>query len=111
MRLAQQDVFANVAGGVRLVEPSADLAVALAVASTLQDLAVPPDLIVMGEVGLSGELRAVGQADRRLSEAARLGFKRAILPERNLIRLPRNLGIQAEGAETLQQAIGKALAE
>ncbi|MBW3622384.1 MAG: DNA repair protein RadA [Armatimonadetes bacterium] len=111
MRLAQQDVFANVAGGVRLIEPSADLAVALAVASTLQDLAVPPDLIVMGEVGLSGELRAVGQAERRLTEAARLGFKRAILPERNLTRLPKELGLQVQGADTLQRAIGLALAD
>jgi DNA repair protein RadA/Sms len=111
MRLAQQDVFANVAGGVRLIEPAADLAVALAVASTLQDLAVPPDLIVMGEVGLSGELRAVGQAERRLSEASRLGFRRAIVPERNLARLPKVPDMKVQGADTLKRAIGMALAE
>jgi DNA repair protein RadA/Sms len=111
MRLAQQDVFANVAGGVRLVEPSADLAVALAIASTMQDLAVPQDLIVMGEVGLSGELRAVSQADRRLTEASRLGFRRAIVPERNQARLTPLPGMKVEGADTLQRAIGRALAE
>ncbi len=111
MRLAQQDVFANVAGGVRISEPAGDLAIALAVASTLQDLAVPPDLVVMGEVGLSGELRAVGQAERRLIEASRLGFRRAIAPRRNLSRLSGVTGIQVIGADTLQQAIGKALAE
>jgi DNA repair protein RadA/Sms len=111
MRLAQQDVFANVAGGVRLVEPSADLALALAIASTMQDLAVPQDLIVMGEVGLSGELRAVSQADRRLTEASRLGFRRAIVPERNQARLTPLPGMKVEGADTLQRAIGKALAE
>jgi DNA repair protein RadA/Sms len=110
MRLAQQDVFANVAGGVRLVEPSADLGLALAIASTMQDLAVPQDLIVMGEVGLSGELRAVSQAERRLTEAARLGFRRAIVPERNLARLTTIPGFNVEGADTLQRAIGKALA-
>jgi DNA repair protein RadA/Sms len=109
MRLAQQDIFANVAGGVRLYEPSGDLAVALAVASTLQDLSVPPDLVVMGEVGLSGELRAVGQAERRLMEAARLGFRRAIVPARNLGRIARIPDMQVEGTDTLQKAIGKAL--
>jgi DNA repair protein RadA/Sms len=77
------DVFVNVAGGVRLAEPAADLAVACAVASSLRGVPCPDDLVVFGEVGLAGEIRGVGHADLRLAEAARMGFRRLLLPEAN----------------------------
>lgn len=78
----QLDVFLNVVGGVRLAEPAADLAVAAALASSVFDREVPGDAIFIGEVGLGGELRAVGQVERRLAEATRMGFARAYLPRR-----------------------------
>ncbi|MGQ0826004.1 MAG: DNA repair protein RadA [Actinomycetota bacterium] len=74
------DVYASVAGGVRVVEPGADLAVLLALASARADIAVPPDTVALGEVGLGGEVRQVAHAPRRLVEALRLGFRRAIVP-------------------------------
>ncbi|MFP4513083.1 MAG: DNA repair protein RadA [Acidimicrobiales bacterium] len=79
--LARTDVYALAVGGVRIVEPAADLALALAVASAQLDRPVPPDLVVLGEVGLGGELRQVAQTGRRLAEAARLGFSRALVPD------------------------------
>ncbi|MEJ2215222.1 MAG: DNA repair protein RadA [Gemmatimonadota bacterium] len=78
----EQDVFLNVAGGVRVTETAADLAVVAALASSMFDSPVPGDAVLLGEVGLGGELRAIGQVDRRLAEAARMGFRRAYLPAR-----------------------------
>jgi DNA repair protein RadA/Sms len=78
--LAEKDVFTATVGGMRVVEPAADLALALAVASAARDLPVPPDLVAVGEVGLSGEVRRVTGVERRLTEAARLGFTRALVP-------------------------------
>ena len=79
--LANQDVYASVAGGVRVAEPAADLAVALAVAGARNDRAVDGDTVVIGEIGLGGEIRQVPQAPRRLAEALRLGFRNAIVPQ------------------------------
>ncbi len=78
----QLDVFVNVVGGVRIAETASDLAVIAALASSVADRALPADAVFLGEVGLSGELRAVGQLERRLAEAGRMGFTRAFLPER-----------------------------
>lgn len=75
------DVFLNVAGGMRLSEPAADLAVAAALMSAREDVALPPDLVIFGEISLSGALRPVGQAENRLKEARKLGFSQAVAPE------------------------------
>ena len=80
LRLFDQDVFVNVVGGLRISEPAADLGLALAIASSVQNTPVPGDLAAVGEVGLSGELRTVGHLSRRLNEAAKLGFGRCIIP-------------------------------
>ncbi len=80
LRLHDQDVFVNVVGGLQIKEPAADLALAAAIASSTKDLPLPADLALVGEIGLSGELRSVGQLSARLREAAKLGFKRAIVP-------------------------------
>ena len=77
-----RDVYLNVAGGLRITEPAADLAVAAALVSALSERPVPEDAVVFGEIGLSGEVRAVGQRETRLKEAAKLGFGQAYLPER-----------------------------
>jgi len=81
LKLGNQDIMVNVAGGLKVGEPAADLGVALAIASSFRDMEVGPNLTVVGEVGLSGELRAVSQLERRVSEAARLGFKRCLVPK------------------------------
>ena len=109
LKLGMQDVFVNVVGGLKITEPAADLTVALAIASSFRDRPVAEDMVVIGEVGLSGELRTVSQAQRRLVEAARLGFKRALVPQ-TLVRMkdaPQE--IELVGARTLTQAIDLAL--
>ncbi len=80
VELGRRDVFAASVGGVRLTEPSVDLAVGLAVASAIADVSVPPDLVAIGEVGLAGEIRRVTGLQRRMAEAERMGFRRAIIP-------------------------------
>jgi DNA repair protein RadA/Sms len=81
VRTAGKDVFAMAVGGARVSDPGADLALTLAVASSATGRALPPDLVACGEVGLGGELRQVPLLARRLAEAARLGFRRAVVPE------------------------------
>jgi DNA repair protein RadA/Sms len=80
MRLGEQDVYAATVGGMRVIEPAADLALTLAVASAHQDVPIPASLVVIGEVGLAGEVRRVPNVGRRLAEAARLGFTKALVP-------------------------------
>jgi DNA repair protein RadA/Sms len=81
LAFAGNEVYLNIAGGLRIVEPAADLACALALVSALTDRPVPEDVAVFGEVGLSGEVRRVAQAESRLKEAAKLGFRRALAPQ------------------------------
>jgi DNA repair protein RadA/Sms len=109
LRLHDQDVFVNVVGGLRISEPAADLSVAVAIASSYRDVPVADDLAIMGEIGLSGELRSISQAGKRLNEAARLGFKRCLLP--SSVRLSKDLSAATEvvRARTLGQALDVAL--
>jgi DNA repair protein RadA/Sms len=86
-RLHEMDVYAATVGGVRLIEPAADLAIALAVTSAANNKALPGDLIAIGEVSLSGEVRPVGGIAARLQEAARLGFRRALVPAGTSVRV------------------------
>ena len=110
LRLGNQDIITNVTGGIKICEPAADLAIALAIASSFRDVPVNPETIAMGEIGLSGEIRSVPQLERRLSEAARLGFKRAIVPYTSA-RHVRMKDIELVPVSTLRQAIGKGLGE
>lgn len=89
MSLYEQDIYLNVVGGVTIDEPSADLAIVMAVASSHRDVIVPKDMIIFGEVGLTGEIRAVSQVQQRINEAAKMGFKKAIIPHANLEGLSR----------------------
>lgn len=110
MHLAEQDVFVNVVGGMHVTEPAADLAVAAAITSSMRDLPVRADAVLIGEVGLSGELRWVGQINTRLREAAKLGFKAAIVPRRvRQTGEPWPPGIQIIEARSLREALGFAL--
>lgn len=113
INLAVQDIFVNVIGGMKIGEPAADLAIAAAIASSYRNVAVAADLAIIGEIGLSGELRSIGQLPRRLSEAAKLGFKRAVVP-RNALRRKGDdspKGIEVIGVRTLSEALGIALME
>jgi len=107
--LANQDIFVNLAGGVRVDEPAADLAVAVAVASNFQERPVDSTTIFAGEVGLGGEVRAVGHMDLRLREAARMGFRQAIICARNKAGLRRVPDLKVIGVETVRQALEAAL--
>ncbi|NTV64458.1 MAG: DNA repair protein RadA, partial [Oscillochloris sp.] len=78
--LFNQDIYVNIVGGLRIGEPAADLAVALAITSSFRNQPIPTDMVLLGEIGLSGELRSVSQIERRLSEAVKLGFQHAVLP-------------------------------
>ncbi|HUN23040.1 MAG TPA: DNA repair protein RadA [Anaerolineales bacterium] len=109
LRLHEQDVFVNVVGGMTVEEPAADLAIAIAIASSVRDVAVPADMAMIGEVGLSGELRAVGQLNARLKEAAKLGFRKAIVPKSLRPNQPYPSGIQVLEARSLREALGIAL--
>ena len=94
MRFSSQDVYINIAGGIRIDEPACDAATALALISSYKDVPVPDDLIVMGELGLAGECRSISTLDQRLSKAARLGFKKAAVPFRNAERLKNKHGLE-----------------
>lgn len=93
LKLHEQDIFINVVGGMKIDEPASDLAMALALASSYYDKPAPQDMVMVGEIGLSGELRAVAQLPARLHEAAKLGFKRALIPKlrRKLPDMPSDL--------------------
>ena len=107
--LAEQDVFANVVGGFAIDEPAADLAVAAAIASSYRDVPVKAEVVLMGEVGLSGELRWVGNMPARLNEAAKLGFKAAVIPKRRKQSEPLPEGIRLHEARSLREALGMGL--
>jgi len=100
------DVFANIVGGVRLTETAGDLAIVMAVLSSLRDRPLPPDLVVFGEVGLAGEVRPVQGGPERLREAAKHGFKRAIVPKANV---PKTLpaGLEVIPVTRLGDALGE----
>ncbi|MDP9082389.1 MAG: DNA repair protein RadA [Pseudomonadota bacterium] len=104
LQLSGQDVFANVVGGVRLAETAGDLAIVMAARSSLRDLPVPDSLIVFGELGLAGEIRPVPFGEERLREAAKHGFKLAVVPEANVPKRPPE-GMTVRGVARLQQAM------
>jgi len=105
LSMGQYDVFVNVAGGVRVEEPAADLGTALAIVSSLRDRPADQRAVAIGEVGLAGEIRRVHQSDRRIAEAAKLGFERMVLPTLSAEspRPPR--GLELIEVDTVEQAI------
>ena len=105
LNLAEADIFVNVVGGLKIDEPAADLAIAAAVASSMRDLPVRADTVLIGEIGLAGELRMPGQMPVRLSEAAKLGFKSAIVPKRLRKGEAWPTDIEVVEARSVQQAL------
>jgi DNA repair protein RadA/Sms len=107
--LHDQDVYVNVVGGMRVEEPAADLAVALAIISSVRDRPIRPGTAVVGEIGLGGEVRAVGQLELRVREAAKLGFERVVVPASAARRLPGDLGVEVIGVSSIREAGAAAL--
>jgi DNA repair protein RadA/Sms len=106
MNLSHQDIFVNVAGGLRIEEPAVDLGVVVAVASSHLDHVVPPSTVVFGEVGLAGEVRGVSFGEQRVKESARLGFERCILPRSSARGIKPTKGMELIGARDLQEVWG-----
>jgi len=106
LHLQGQDVFVNVVGGLGLEEPAVDLGIVAAVASSFKERPIDPKTLVVGEIGLGGEIRAVHQAEMRLREAARMGFRRCVLPDRNYERLTDRHGLELIGVHHLREALG-----
>jgi DNA repair protein RadA/Sms len=109
MFLQNQDAYLNVAGGVKLDEPAVDLAIAVSIASSFRDAPTKPYDVIFGEVGLTGEVRAVSRAEQRVREAEKLGFKRVIMPEKSLKGWTHPKGIQIIGVGTVADALAAAL--
>lgn len=109
MFLQNQDAYVNLAGGVKLDEPAVDLAIAVSIASSFRDIPTKPYDVIFGEVGLTGEVRAVARAEQRVREAAKLGFKRVILPEKSLKGWQGPKDIKLIGINTVADALAVAL--
>ncbi|MGN0163338.1 MAG: magnesium chelatase domain-containing protein, partial [Candidatus Ornithomonoglobus sp.] len=105
MNLSNSDVYINVAGGLRIDETAVDLGICAAIAASMSDSVIPPDMLFIGEVGLGGELRAVAQVEKRLTEAANLGFKTAVVPKQCLRGMTPPEGIRVFGIRTIGEAI------
>jgi DNA repair protein RadA/Sms len=108
MHLMGMDVFVNVVGGLKIDEPAVDLGVIAAVASSFREKPIPPDMVVMGEVGLAGEVRAISQAEARLKDAAKLGFTRCILPAVNVEKMEKSAALKKMellGVRTVEDAM------
>jgi DNA repair protein RadA/Sms len=101
----EHDIFMNVAGGVKVIEPAVDMAIVSAIASSFLDKPIPDGTVVLGEVGLTGEVRAIGQVDIRIAEVKKMGFKRCLVPGSNLKRIPDIAGFEVAGIKTVPEAI------
>ena len=107
LNLSKQDVYVNVAGGIDIIEPSYDLALCLAIISSIRDIPINPSVIIIGEVGLLGEIRYVDNIERRLKEAFKLGFKKAIIPKVNSATFDKikSIGLEIIQVEKITDAI------
>ena len=106
--LGSQDVYLNVVSGIRLVEPAVDLATILVVASSFRNISISKDFVAIGEVGLTGEIRAVNMIEKRLKEAEKMGFKTCLIPENNKKRLKDTYKMDIIGVNNVREAIQKA---
>lgn len=105
MHLGGMDVFTNIVGGLKVIEPAADLGIVAAIVSSFREVPIDPKTLFFGEVGLSGEVRAVAQGETRIKEAAKIGFKRAIIPKSNADKLKDTFGITVIGVKNVEEVI------
>lgn len=104
--LGQQDIFVNVAGGVRIEEPAIDVALSVVLASSFLNKPIDSQTVLLGEVGLTGEVRGIGRAETRIKEAAKLGFQRCLLPQTNVERLAAISDLELRGVRSLEDVLG-----
>ena len=106
MKFYENDVYLNIAGGIHLDEPSADLSIAMALISGISDKVISDELIAFGEIGLAGEVRAVSHIEYRVKEAVRLGFTKIVLPKKNVTkRLKVPAGVELLGVSNIYEAL------
>lgn len=105
IKLGSYDTYVNITGGMRITEPSLDAAVAAAIASSCSDVPIPPDTVIFGEIGLTGEMRAVPMAEKRVSEAAKLGFKHCIIPKANINGSFDIKGVEVTGVSNVSELL------
>ncbi len=105
LHLGGMDIFVNVVGGLRIIEPAVDLGIISTIASSLKDIPIDPRFFVFGEVGLSGEIRAVTQAEARIKEASKIGFKRAVMPLGNAEKIKNNFGLEIVGVKDVEDSL------
>jgi DNA repair protein RadA/Sms len=105
LKLYNQDIFLNVAGGIKVDDPAMDLGITISVGSSFLDKPVHPKTVVFGEVGLTGEVRGISQPDIRVRESVKLGFGQCILPKANIGRITKSSSIQLRGVESLQEVM------
>jgi DNA repair protein RadA/Sms len=105
LHLGGMDIFVNVVGGLRIIEPAVDLGIISTIASSLRDIPVDPKTFVFGEVGLSGEIRAIAQAEVRIKEASKIGFRRAVMPLGNADKMKNNFGLEIAGVKDIESAL------
>ena len=103
--MSEYDAYVNIAGGIRMNEPAIDLAITIAIVSSLKDIPCDEHILIFGEVGLSGEVRAVSMAEQRVREAAKLGFTKCIMPKASCKKLSDIKDIQCIGISTIKEAI------
>ncbi len=106
LHLSKYDVFLNIAGGIKIDEPSVDLAAAMSICSSFRDAPIDPDMLVLGEIGLSGEIRTISFVDRRIQEAAKLGFRKIVLPKSNMKGLKKDGVLELIPVESIADALG-----
>jgi DNA repair protein RadA/Sms len=105
LHLGGMDIFVNVVGGLKLAEPAVDLGIITTIASSLKDVPVDPGIFVFGEVGLSGEIRAVTYAETRIKEAAKIGFKKAVMPLGNSEKIKNDFGLEITGVRNVEDCL------
>jgi DNA repair protein RadA/Sms len=105
MQLGQQDVFVNIAGGISIDEPAVDLGIAASIISSLRNIPVESQTVAVGEIGLGGEVRTVGNIEKRVQEAAKLGFQRIVIPKNNFKEFAKPGGIEIVGVERIDEAV------
>ena len=105
MNLSSQDVYLNVVSGMKITEPAVDLGIILSVASSFKNVAIPKDVVVIGEVGLTGEVRTVNMIEKRIKEAEKLGFKKCIIPENNKKLIKNKYDMEIVGVRNIRDAL------
>ena len=109
LQLGSQDVYLNVAGGLKINEPSVDLGIIMSTASSFKNKPIPKDMVIIGEVGLTGEIRRISLIEKRLKEAEKLGFKSCVIPEGNKKDLKDKYKLDIIGVKNVNEAIKKIL--